>query len=109
VKAVTAWYTGRGWSVRSVEHLNCGYDLKATRGGKERFIEVKGTSGTRPDVFVSANELRGASLPEWRLAVVTRALADEPDPVVEFSGAQALEVAVATDYRVNLTGQEPLQ
>ena len=58
----------------------CGFDLLFThlRTGQEVHAEVKGTSGTRPHFFMSANEYAYAqSWPEWRLAMVTSAL-DEP-------------------------------
>lgn len=58
----------------------CGFDLLFThlQTGQEVHVEVKGTSGTRPHFFMSANEYAYAqSWPEWRLAMVTSAL-DEP-------------------------------
>lgn len=64
----------------SRESDNIGYDLDATHredGSKIR-VEVKGTSGSEPRFFMTANEYNYRLAPEWRLAIVVDALT-EPD------------------------------
>lgn len=69
-----------GWTVRSVEQDRVGYDLLASKGDKERHIEVKGVSGGEPEFFITARELSCAREddPLWELCVVTEALTLNP-------------------------------
>lgn len=76
IKAVRSELKALGFSVKSHEHLNRGYDLKATNisSGEIQRIEVKGTAYNVRRFFISANEHRFRSNLEWRFALVTNAL-----------------------------------
>lgn len=85
-----------GWSCKSVERLNLGYDLcfKKDDTGEKVHVEVKGTSLAEQNFFMSKNEYEYAKElsrndlrtrhrrdrrgPLWRLAVVHDALANAP-------------------------------
>lgn len=68
-----------GYSVRSVERDNVGWDLEATSGKTVLRVEVKGLSGSAFSVELTPNEYRAFSerSEAYRLAVVTEAL-DKP-------------------------------
>jgi hypothetical protein len=56
---------------------NVGYDLEAATKHNTLLLEVKGTSGTTPYAYITANELaaaRGKRGADWRLCMVTNAL-----------------------------------
>lgn len=55
---------------------NCGYDLLARhcKTGEELHVEVKGTSGTDMHFYMTRNEFRYMSMPQWRLVMVCDAL-----------------------------------
>jgi hypothetical protein len=76
VKAVRGKLRAAGFRVKSHEHLNRGYDLKATHRmtGEIQRVEVKGTAGMSRRFFISANEYKFRNKPEWRFAIVTDAL-----------------------------------
>jgi hypothetical protein len=100
--AVREVYEVDGWKVEDVSMDKCGWDLTCTRGTEVVKAEVKGVSGDRPIVLLTANELRAArEQQEWTLAVVTRAVTT-PE-VVEFSREQALEAAVPYVFKADLT------
>ncbi|HEV7416133.1 MAG TPA: DUF3883 domain-containing protein [Tianweitania sediminis] len=93
-RAVIAFYEARGfvWEDRTKE--NCGYDFLFTKeGARDLHVEVKGTSGESPRFFLTRNEHSvGYEIdPAWRLAMVTRALAEKP--VVEIFDAAAVRRA----------------
>lgn len=74
VNYVRAKLHRRGYRVRNRQHEICGYDLHATRNGKELHVEVKGISGEDPRFFISRTELKAAERdPFWKLALVLRA------------------------------------
>lgn len=99
--AVEHHYEAAGWTITRVAHLNCGWDLTATRQDEERHLEVKGVSSSMPSVLLTRNELRTAKVdPVWVLAVVTSALTD---PIlIEFDRQTVVAAADPTVYRVNL-------
>lgn len=76
VEATKAKLKSMGYSSISHEHLNCGYDLQATHIKSREIleVEVKGTSGTEPRLFLTANEYTKLPAKTWRLAMVTNAL-----------------------------------
>lgn len=76
VKATSRELNRLGYQFESVEKDNIGYDLHATRrtDGSELHVEVKGTSGSEPRFFMTANEYSYRPAPEWRLAIVVDAL-----------------------------------
>lgn len=65
-----------GYSCISRERENVGFDLEAThaKNGGKLHVEVKGTSGSAPRFFMTANEHGYREAAEWRLAMVTDAL-----------------------------------
>jgi len=56
---------------------NCGYDLLARhrKTKEELHVEVKGTSGSNMRFYMTRNEFRYMSMPQWRLIIVCDALA----------------------------------
>lgn len=99
---VTHHYEAAGWRVTRVGHLNCGWDLTATRGDSERHLEVKGVSSSMPSILLTRNELRTAERdPAWGLAVVTTALSNPT--LLEFERDVVIAAAEATVFRVNLS------
>ena len=69
-----------GYSCKSVESQNCGYDLLATRRREpaELHVEVKGTSSSVQQFFLTPNEFKYQKAKghraKWRLALVMNAL-----------------------------------
>ncbi|QQV79259.1 DUF3883 domain-containing protein (plasmid) [Sphingomonas aliaeris] len=64
-----------GYTSRSREKENVGYDLEAVhKNGSALHVEVKGTSGAEPRLFMTRNEHDYREAPEWRLAMVVDAL-----------------------------------
>jgi hypothetical protein len=57
---------------------NCGYDLLARNRatGEEMHVEVKGTSSQTMHFYLTRNEYRYMLAPQWRLLIVTDALAN---------------------------------
>lgn len=82
IKAVGAELEARGYTIKSVEKDNLGYDLVATRASVTLHIEVKGRSGGEVRADLSANEFdclkeyESARNPSahYRIAIVTDAL-----------------------------------
>jgi hypothetical protein len=102
--AVIAKYERDGWKVEDVSADKLGWDLACTHpAGATARVEVKGVSGNRPIVLLTANEIRAARQePDWALAVVTRALADTR-VILTFDGEAALAVARPYVYRADMT------
>ena len=73
--------------------IKCGYDFLFTKGSGSVHVEVKVTSGDSAGFFLTRNEHDAGykNDPEWRLAMVTRALSDEP--VVQIFDAKELRKA----------------
>lgn len=66
VKLARARYEDAGWTVKDVsthndETYGTPYDLRCSKGGSIRHVEVKGTSGSGETVRVSANERHHAT------------------------------------------------
>jgi len=77
VKYVSEYYQSKGFSCRSVEKDNAGWDLELSNGCVELLVEVKGCSGSTPSVEVTPNEYRQMKAKRhhgYRLAIVTNAL-----------------------------------
>lgn len=56
---------------------NVGYDLEAVSGKTKLLLEVKGTSGSTPYAYITANErakASGSAEQDWRMCMVTQAL-----------------------------------
>lgn len=92
VKAVSHRYESLGFTIKSVESENCGFDLLATRGEEVIHLEVKGTSGSTPRFFISRNERRCSEEDsKWRLVVVTNTLSTKP-VFHEMTAAEAIRL-----------------
>lgn len=88
VEHVANTYRKKGWSVRSVEALKCGYDLRCAKGKVERHVEVKACAADADKFIVTANEHAVAfSDPLFRIAIVSHALS-ESRQVHEFTAKQ---------------------
>ena len=80
IKIASEFYEEKGFSVKSVEKENCGWDLTVVKGNKVRHIEVKGTSRNEFHFFLSKNEYNQMKKDSnWRLFVVKNVL-ENPDP-----------------------------
>lgn len=103
VDAVSDWYEDHGWVVEDVGAQKLGWDLTCSGpNGETAKVEVKGLSGSRPVILLTANELRAARQePGWTLSVVTRALT-APE-CWDFSAAEAVAVSAPHVYRADLT------
>jgi hypothetical protein len=78
--AITAF---AGWDHVDVSDKKCGWDITFRRGSEELHAEVKGVSGSKPSVLLTANEWRRAADDEnWKLVIVTHALLTEPRVIV---------------------------
>lgn len=79
VQHVVKHYQSLGFTCRSVEHDNVGWDLECVREGLELLVEVKGCSGDA-QVELTPNEyaaMRGRRYRDrYRLAIVSTALND---------------------------------
>lgn len=100
MEAVIDYY--RGWSYEDVSSDKVGWDItfRHKPSGQVAHVEVKGVSGDRPSVLLTANEIRTAeSDPNWHLAVVTRAVRE---PVVtEYSAQEAVAAAKPYVYKAS--------
>jgi hypothetical protein len=75
IKIVTDEYERNGWSVKSVEHEKCGFDLACHRGEECSHVEVKGVSGLEAALIITENEVRQAQNDSnFVLCVVTSVL-----------------------------------
>lgn len=83
---VITHYEKKGFTCKRMTHLPCGYDFSFTKGEEERHIEVKGTSSSTPQFFLTRKEhLKGMqSNSKWRLAMVTSALSESPN-LIEYT------------------------
>jgi len=81
VGVVGAYYRKEGFTVRSVEKENLGWDLNVTKSGRLFCVEVKGRAG-RGAVELTPNEyaaMRDKKMRlSYRLAIVQGALSDSP-------------------------------
>ena len=76
IKEVIKEYSGRGFSVKSVERENLGWDLEAVHKKRKLKIEVKGLSGHNLSVELTPNEFSkmNNNKDTYRLCVVTNCL-----------------------------------
>lgn len=101
MQAVVDYY--RDWAPEDVSRDNVGWDITFTHRATRQIarVEVKGVSGDRRVVLLTANEMRAAKgTPDWVLAVVTRALT-EPN-VIEYTAEEAVSAAEPYVYRVQM-------
>jgi Domain of unknown function (DUF3883) len=101
MKAVIDYYDG--WAHYDVSADKVGWDITFTRKktGEVVRVEVKGVSGDRATVLLTANEIRAAEKEDdWYLAVVTRALS-APN-VVEYTANEALDAAQPYVYQAKM-------
>lgn len=101
VRNVTDFYQKKGWRVRSVEQEKVGYDLHCTKGDQVERVEVKGTSGTKEEFILTANEYAKAQTDAtFVLYLVTNSL-NKPRPK-KYSAKRLLEKFQLTplSYRV---------
>lgn len=89
VECVVQHYRGRGFTCRSVERDNVGWDLVCVREGLKLLVGVKACSG-RPHVELTPNEyaaMNGRHRDRYRLAIVSTALANPVLSIVQYSRA----------------------
>lgn len=85
IRAVSRHYQKAGYSVKSVERENLGYDLHCTRGREVRRVEVKGLGGGGRRVILTRNEWDHRKDRGWWLAIVSYA-GRRNERIEEFSG-----------------------
>lgn len=80
INTTTQHFKNIGYTVKSVEKDNVGWDLEATKGKRTLLIEVKGLSGEALSVELTPNEYQCLDKQEdnYRLCVVSTALTN-PD------------------------------
>lgn len=80
INTTTRHFENTGYTVKSVEKDNIGWDLEATRGKRKLLIEVKGLSGEALSVELTPKEYQCLDKQErnYRLCVVSTAL-NNPD------------------------------
>lgn len=76
IKKAMEYLKDKKYEVFDKQKDNCGYDLlaKRKRSPDELHVEVKGTSSQEMRFFITRNEKKYMSHPQWRLLVVTNAL-----------------------------------
>ncbi|WP_023638978.1 DUF3883 domain-containing protein [Dickeya zeae] len=97
--AVIEHYKKKGYACERVTHLPCGYDFVFTKGKLVRHVEVKGTSSSTPQFFLTRNEY-GKGLqnnPAWRLIIVTSALSEAPN-ITEYKALELRRVFELEPY-----------
>jgi hypothetical protein len=91
VQAVTKDYQDDGWTVRSVERDECGFDLVCSKEGLVENVEVKGVKGKAICFIITEGEVQQAQTnPKFFLVVVTSALSATPK-LSKYSGAEFLQ------------------
>lgn len=90
MQLVTQHYQDLGWSIDDVSATES-YDLRATRDGVEKHIEVKGTTSLGQEVLLTPNEVAHArSFEPVALAVVSNIQIEDSGSEVEASGGNLL-------------------
>ncbi|MHB1493863.1 MAG: protein NO VEIN domain-containing protein [Acidithiobacillus sp.] len=81
IRLAKEFYKSKGYHVKSVERLNRGWDLEATKNGNTLYIEVKGLSGKECSVGLTPNEYRAfcKGVSGYRLFIATSCLSDNPN------------------------------
>lgn len=101
--AVVIKFYGADWRAKDVSADKVGWDITFThkKSGEVARVEVKGVSGVKPIVLLTANEIRAAENREsWHLAVVTHALS--APAVTEYTADEALAAAKPYVYKAAL-------
>ncbi|TDW98229.1 putative RNA-binding protein with PUA-like domain [Kribbella sp. VKM Ac-2566] len=102
MNAVTEYLQAKGWRCDDVSVQKCGWDITASRDGRERHVEVKGVSGAIPTILLTRNEVVTAQAdPDWCLIVVTQALSKQA--VHEFDATAAIAASEPYVYRAKLS------
>lgn len=103
------YYRDRGYDIESVEKDNIGYDLLATKGKKNLFIEVKGTSVKKikdMSIGLTPNEYKKSKLShqKYRICIVSDTFGN---PIVyEFRWTSANEKWFNEHFLIELSVQE---
>lgn len=103
IQATAEHYRHQGYSVASVEHEKCGWDLTCVApDGSTARVEVKGVSGPKPSILLTQNEHRSATADVgWVLAIVTYA-ATNPQ-VTLYTADQVTASATPYVYRADFS------
>jgi hypothetical protein len=100
-------YKQDGYDVNDVSALKCGWDLTLRRQDEEWHVELKGVSGTRPTILLTANERRAASEDAcWILSVVSSARSKPR--LQEFDRHDVVYRSKPYAYRVDLDGKNAI-
>ena len=108
VEVVSKHYSDLGYSLKSVEKDNVGWDLEATQGKVVLKLEVKGLSGSELTIELTPNEYKklNAHWASYRICVVTEALTAPTLSVFTFiKEANETGAWVSTDGRVLLLNE----
>jgi len=75
IGAARRYFSSRGWSVKSREKENRGFDLECQQGTRRLHVEVKGIRGNALCFILTAGEQRcSLSDPRFRVALVVDAM-----------------------------------
>lgn len=77
IDCVWKHFEQRHYKMKDRQKDNVGYDLEAANARSKLLLEVKGTAGSTPYAYITANELakaQGKSSVDWRLCMVTNTL-----------------------------------
>lgn len=90
IRASICYFEQLGYTVRSVEKDNCGWDLEAEAGKRSLRIEVKGLSSKVFNIGLTPNEYKAfeKKSDDYRLSVVTNALEEPKLFICRFSREQ---------------------
>jgi hypothetical protein len=103
-------YTVMGYSVKSVEALNRGWDLEASKDENTLRIEVKGLSNDTVNITLTPNEYRAFSADQsdgYALFIVTNCTTGEPQKYIcEKCGDDWIITHVNTDQKYNIVINE---
>jgi hypothetical protein len=106
VDLVRKKYLRDGWSVKSVEHDRCGYDLRCRKGRSLQEVEVKGIAGTNEVFTLTAGEVAQANRnPKFMICVVIGATSRHAT-MHSYSGEEFLQQFVLDpiQYRATFRG-----
>ena len=102
IRTSIRYFEQLGYTVRSVEKDNCGWDLEADAGKTSLRIEVKGLSGDVFNIGLTPNEYKAFAkqADDYRLSVVTNVLEEPKLFICRFSQEQ-------NDWIAETEGQSP--
>lgn len=109
IEEAGSYYASLGYSIRSVENENVGYDLVAKIDEIELLIEVKGLSGKAKTIGLTPNEFKFFQEKNkyYRLFIVNNALTNPTNTICRYSEEQKAWVTEGIEpSEINITPKE---